>query len=226
MSTPGFVEIWSLDIPSIGEAAINFDVWAVNHTLIYRAGANNMAFHLNTIPRSETRLRDEGIIPLYACMRNISNTLKSSARELGVSVPDIPSAPEDWNDEASTDSQALATEIRPRLAEPVRASMDWIFGSRDRSPRLHWTSRVAVTSVALDLLTRAAIAIGGMMEGSGWEPYVAQMTSDELKWITGVIKEELLRIRAQPGSGWDEEEAKRVVTDQLGVMKEIMAIGT
>jgi len=228
MSTPGLVQIWSLNISSTEEAptALNADVWAVNTILICRAGVNNLASQLSVIPRSETRLRDEGIIPLYSFLRNITNTLKSSARELGVTVPDIPDAPEDWNEEASTNHTALAAQLSPRLAEPARASMDWIIGSRDRDPKLHWASRLAVTSLSLDMYTRALPAMGGVMGGSEWEPFMAQATGDELKGIARVINEEILRIRAQPGSGWDEEEAKRVVKEQLAYRKETIRVGT
>jgi len=227
MSTPGLVQIWSLDI-LIGEAptAVNFDVWAVNNILSLRAGANNLAFHLNSIPLSETRLRDEGIIPFYSFLRKIINTLKSSAHELGVTLPDIPNAPEDWNEEASTDSKALAAEIRPHLAEPIRPVVDWIFASRDRDPRLHWTSRMAVTSVVPDQLTRAVLAMRGTVGGSEWGSFVAQMASDELKGIAEVFNQEILRIRAQPGSGWDEEEAKKEVEFQFGNLKDLTKVGT
>lgn len=51
------------------------------------------------------------------------------------------------------------------------------------------------------------------------------MDSDELKGISRVINEELLRIRAQSGSGWDGEEAKRVVEVQFGNMRDMMRVG-
>ena len=221
------MQVWSLDIPSTGEAVTvtNFDVWAVNNILRLRAGSNYLVFHLSAIPTSETRLRDEGIIPLYSFWRELSSIIRSSARELGAAVPDIPEAPRDWNEEASTDSNALAAEILPHLAEPARQIVDWILSSRGRDPRLHWTSRLAVTSLVPGLILRAALAIGGT-EDSVLGPYVARATSDEFKRIAGVINEELLRIRAQPGSGWNEEEARRVVDGQFGNLKGMTKAGT
>ena len=47
-----------------------------------------------------------------------------------------------------------------------------------------------------------------MIGGSEWGPFAVQMSSIELDGMAGVRREELLIIRAQPGSGWDEEEAK------------------
>ena len=215
-------------MPPAGEAptALNFGVWAVNHILLYRAGSNNLASQLNVIPRSETRLRDEGIIPFYSLLRDITSTLKSSARERGVTVPPIPDAPEDWKKEAATDYKALAAQFRPRLAEPAKATMDWILGSRDRDPKLHWASRVAVSSVSLNLFIEMMPAMGETMGGGEWDSFVAQVTSNEFRRTAGIINEEILRIRAQPESGWDEEEAKRVVKEQLGYRKKTMKVGT
>ena len=228
MSTPGLLQVWSLDTSSDRESAkdVDFGVWAANSILRYRAGANNLAFLLNITPHSETRLRDEGIIPFYHLTRNITSTLKASARELGVTVPDIPNPPEDWNKEASTDSKALAAEILPLLAEPVRPIVEWMFTSRDRNPGLHWTSRLAVSSVVPELLTRTVLAMDGTVGGSEWASFVAQVTGKEFKEISRVVNEELLRIRAQPGSGWNEEEARRVVEGQLANLQGMMNIGT
>ena len=142
-----------------------------------------------------------------------------------MAVPDIPDVPEDWNEEASVDSKALAAEIRPRLAESVRPVVDWIFGSRDRNPGVHWTSRVAVSSVAPYLLVRGVVAVGGIVGGSKWESFMAQVTGNKFEEIAGVINEEVLRIRAQPGSGWNEEEARRVVTQQFGNLKDMLKVG-
>ena len=159
-------------------------------------------------------------------MRNITNALKSTARELGVTVPDIPDASDDWSEEASADYKALAAQFRPHLAEPARATMDWIFGSRDRDPKLHWAVRLAIAPVTIDVYTRALLAMGEIMGGSEWGPLKALMASEELKGFSLVINEEILRIRAQPGSGWDEEEAKRIVKEQLGMRKEAVKVGT
>ena len=85
---------------------------------------------------------------------------------------------------------------------------------------------MAALSVLLDLTIGMAPAMGGMMGGSEWGPFVAQMSSNELDGMAGIIREEILRIRAQPGSGWDEEEAKSLVHEYLGQMAAMMALGT
>ena len=68
--------------------------------------------------------------------------------------------------------------------------------------------------------------MGRITEGSEWGPYTVLLASDGLKRIAGVINEETLRIRAQPGSGWDEEEAKRLVTEHLGNTTGLITVGT
>ena len=228
MSTPGLAQIWSLDMAPPVEASLppNFDIWVANFVLIYRVGGTVLATELDNIPDSETRLRDEGVVPFYSLVRDIFNTLKSSAHERGVAIPAFPDPPADWREELSTDYKALAAQFRPHLVEPARVMVDSAFGVWERDPKPHWTSRVAVDSVSLETFVRMAPAMGGMMGGSEWGSYTALLASDELKRVAAVINEEILRIRAQPGSGWDEEEAKRLVMEHLETTKGIMAVGT
>ena len=227
MSAPGLIQVWSLDIPEDAPAAMNVDTWVANQIALVRVVASAMASQLSIIPPSETRLRDEGILPLYSLFHNTFITLSSIAHKRGVTIPDIPNAPEDWNEEASTDMKALSAQLRPHLVEPVRAIIDWTLGLRERNPELHWASRVAITSVSLELYIGMILAVStsGMIDGSEWRPLVAQTTGDSVKGIARIIHEELLRIRAQPGSGWNEEEAKGVVQEQLGNKKELSTVG-
>ena len=206
--------------------APNYDIWVANQILLHRIASNTLAYELNSIPHSETRLRDEGVIPFYSFVRKVTGILESSAHERGVTIPAIPDTPKDWSEDVATDYKALAAQLRPHLVEPAKVVLDWSCGLRVRDPEPHWASVVAINSVTLDLYIGAAPAMGGMMEGSEWGPFIAQMASDELKWIAEVIGEETLRVRAQPGSGWNEEEAKRLVKEQLENMKGLLALGT
>ena len=221
MSTQGLIQIWGLDKSPSGEKppAPSIDTWIVNTIILNRARANSLASLLNAIPSSETRLRDEGIVPFYSLLRNLANNLKSSARERGLAVPAVPDTPEAWGEEASTDPKALAAQLRPQLAEPARVALDWNFGLRDRNPRPHWSSEAAANSVSLDLFLRVAPA----MAATEWGPFIAQTTNDEIKGVAAVISEEILKVRAQPGSGWGEEEAKGLVFEYLGSMREAMS---
>ena len=65
---------------------------------------------------------------------------------------------------------------------------------RERVPEPDWTSPVAALSVLLDLAIGMAPEMGGMMGGSEWG-------SNELDEMAGAMRKEILRIRAQPGSG-------------------------
>ena len=70
-------------------------------------------------------------------------------------------------------------------------------------------------------------AMDEMMGGSEWKPFVAQMVSDEPKRVAKFLNEGLLRIRARPGSGWDEEgEARRLAKEHMEDMKRILVTGT
>ena len=228
MSTPGLAQIWSLGASSPPELprALNFDVWAANQIPLCRVGANALAHQLTVIPDSETRLREEGIIPYYNFTCNLGNVIKSSAHPRGLAAAAIPDAPAVWSEDVSTDHKALAAQFHPHLAGPAQAVMGWHFGLRERDPEPHWTSVVAGYSVVLDMFVAMMPAVSGVMTGSEWAPFVAQMTSDDLKGITNVIREEILRIRAQPGSGWNEEEAKALVQEQLGLAAGMMTVGT
>ena len=206
--------------------ALNFDVWAANQVPLYRLGTNSLAYELTVIPRSETRLREEGIIPYYSFVRNLGNAVKSSAHARGVTIVATPDAPADWSEDTSLDHKALAAHIRPHLAEPAQALLDWTLGLRARVPEPHWTSVVGVYSVLLDLFLGMTPAMGGVMGGSEWAPFMALMTSDEPKGLAEVLREEVLRIRAQPGSGWNEEEAKTLVMEHAGLMVGMMTVGT
>ena len=72
--------------------------------------------------------------------------------------------------------------------------MDWTLGLREGVPEPDWTSSVAALSVLLDLTIGMAPAMGGMMGGSEWG-------RNELDEMAGAMREEILRTRAQPGSG-------------------------
>ena len=228
MSTPGLSQIWSLSVPSTGDLprAPKFDIWIAQAPLLIRAVANDVAVQLNAIPSSETRLRSEGMAPLYSFVRKFIDTLKSSAREQGVTVPAFPDAPEDWSEEASSDYKALAALLRPHMTEPLRAAMDRNFGLRDRDPKLHWASAPAARSVASDLFIPLMVQMDGVLVGTEWGPVKDMVTSDEFKWIAKVMSEELLRIRAQPGSGWNEEEAKEVTKGELMLATGFIEAGT
>ena len=217
MSTPGLSQIWSLNVPLTGELprAPKFDIWVVNAIFYARAVANGVAAQLDAIPGSETRLRNEGIVPFYSFLRKALDTLTSSAHEQGVTVPPFPDALADWSEEASTDYKALAALLRPHMTEPVMAAMDRDFGLRDRDPKLHWASAPAAYFVAIDLFIPLMAQMDGVLVGNEWGPFKAMTTGDEFKWIAKVMGEELLRIRAQPGSGWNEEEAKEMAKGQL-----------
>ena len=53
------------------------------------------------------------------------------------------------------------------------------------------------------------------------------MGNDEPKGVSKCPSEGLLRIRAQPGSGWDEEEeARRLTEEHLDNLKRVLVIGT
>ena len=185
-----------------------------------------MASQANATPRSETRFRGEGIAPYYSWVRDLIETVKSSAHERGVALPAIPDTPADWREEAATDYKSLAAQFYPHLMEPARASVDWYIGLLDRDPKPHWASEVAPFSVAIDLFLQMVPAMDGMMGGSEWKPFVAQMVNDEPKRVAKVLNEGLLRIRAQPGSGWDEEEARRLTEEHMENLKRILVIGT
>ena len=210
MSTPGLSQIWSLSMPLTGGSpqAPKFDIWVGNAILFARVLSNNVAFQLNAIPGSETRLRDEGIVPHYSFLRKLIDTLKSSARGQGVTVPAFPDAPADWSEDVSTDSKALAALLRPHMLESARAAMDQLLGLRDRDPKLHWALAPVGICVGADLFTSLMVQMDGVLGGSEWGPFKARVTCDETKWFARVMGEEILRIRAQPGSRRDEEEAK------------------
>ena len=228
MSTLGLSQIWSLSAPLTGEQpqAPKFDIWVVSAISLNRAVANCMAVQLNTIPSSETRLRDEGAEPFYSFIRKIIETLKAGARERGVAVPAFPDAPADWREELSTDYKSLAALLRPHMTEPIRAAMDWNLSLRDRDPKPHWASAPAMNSVAIDIFIPLMEKMGGALGGSEWTPFKAIMTCDEIKWIARVLGEELVRIRAQPGSGWDEKEAKEMAKGQLASVAGYLGAGT
>ena len=228
MSTPGLTQTWSLSVPLTGglPQAPKFDIWVVNAILLTRAFSNSVAFQLNAIPGSETRLRDEGIVPYYSFLRQLIEDLESSARDKGVTVPAFPAAPEDWSEDVSTDSKALAALLRPHMLESVRAAMDQILGLRDLDPKLHWASAPAANSVALESCIPLVAEMDGVLKGSEWGPFKATMTCDETKWVARVMGEELLRIRTQPGSGWNEEEAKGIAKGQSTSLAAYLTAGT
>ena len=74
MSTPGLLQIWSLNVPLAGglPQGPKFDIWVVNAILFTRAISNAVAVQLNAIPDSQTRLRDEGIGPQYSLHASLS----------------------------------------------------------------------------------------------------------------------------------------------------------
>ena len=228
MSTPGLLQIWSLNVPLAGglPQAPKFDIWVVNAILFTRAISNAVAVQLNAIPDSQTRLRDEGIGPQYSFARKLIAALESSARDQGVAVPAFPAAPADWSEDVSTDPKALAALLRPHMVEPIRVAMGQILGLRDLVPKIHWASAPAANSVALDSCISLVAEMDGVLKGSEWGPFKARITCDETKWFVRVMGEELLRIRAQPGSGWDEKEANEITKGQMACLAAYMTAGT
>ena len=202
-----------------------FDVWVVNAILLTRVLSNSAAFQLNAVPGSETRLRDEGMVPHYFFLRKLIDALESSAHDQGVTVPAFPAAPADWSADVSTDSKALAAQLRPHMVESVRVAMDQILGFRDIEPKLHWASAPAGNYTAVDNCMSLVAEMDGVLKGSEWGPFKARITCDETKWFARVMGEELLRIRAQPGSGWDEEEANEIAKGQMTSLAAYMTAG-
>ena len=228
MSTPGLSQIWSLSVPLTGglPQAPKFDIWVVNATLLTRAFSNSVVVQINAIPDSQIRFRDEGIVPYYSYIRKLIDALESSARDHGVTVPAFPAAPADWREDVSTDPKALAAQLRPHMLESVRAAMDQLLGLRDLDPKLHWASALAANCVALDGCISLVTEMDGVLKGSEWGPFKARVTCDETKWIAKVMGEELLRIRAQPGSGWNEEEANEIAKGHFTSLATYLKAGT
>ena len=228
MSTQRLPQIWSLSVPLTGglPQVPKFEIWVVNAILLTRVISNTMAIQIGGIPGSETRLRDEGLVPYYSFLRKLIDALESSARDQGVIVPAFPDAPANWSEDVSTDPQALAALLRPHMVESVSAAMDRLLGLRDLDPKPHWASVPAAGSVIVDSSISLVAEMDGVLKGSEWGPFKAIITGDELKWIGRVMGEELLRIRAQPGSGWKEEEAKEITREQLKGAAAYMTAGT
>lgn len=241
MSTSTLPQIWSLDISANANAApylahisaptpapSNFDVFFLNNLLLNRWGAHYLSALLVIIPTSETRLRNDGIVTMYNCVRDLISIFKDLAHKRQITVPPFPEIPADWKEEAAIDYKTLHAALLPHVVKPVKGYIEYATELITTEGKYHWTSLVAPLSVSADAYLDTMETANGLVGTIGDKtlaPYTEAVTGKELVESARAMREEIMRIRSRAeDTGWREEEAKGITVEHLRNMKEFFAI--
>lgn len=235
--------IWSLaalpggDIttsPATTAPAPSLDYMLLNDILFTRLHLHHIPKLILLVPPSETRLLNEGLIPMYASVRSFLDVTKEIARKRGITVPPLSDIPEDYREEAASDSKLLKEQLSPYMVVQTKNYAEALEAS-ETDGKQHWTSCVAPFSVSVSVYIESLTATKGLVKESGTKvpatymeailvdeslaQYSELIASEEMLQPVRVLGEELLRIRSEGSeTGWREEEAKANTVARLALI--------
>lgn len=202
------------------------DAYPIHEFLVNRWIAHYVAAVLSTVPSSETRLRNEALIPIYNQLRDLLTILQGALEERHISLPPVPAIQTDWSAEAAIDHEALREALSPRvdgwMKQYIQSSIATIADGGGGGN--HWSSSVANIAVLADTYLNPATRVAthhacteapAATDGSAAKyerlvKYTQRLTGGGgAGESTRVLMQETIRIRSVPGeSGWREDEAK------------------
>ncbi|PWW79471.1 hypothetical protein C7212DRAFT_341753 [Tuber magnatum] len=240
MAAPSLVTEWSLDTSFPGDgvrpSVLNSNspeklaAWGVTSTASCRWFIHFFAHLISRIPRSESRLRNEGFIPFYTGVCGAYAELTQIAQQNQIPLPPFPAPLPDYDREATDISKdSLAAAVIPQVASQIKGLMGTMGDLLRTDQGYHWGSLAAFIGVAADAYVNAVNATKESqptpMEHKA-APFVQRLTSENMLEACKVIREELVRCRAEAAqTGWKDDEARGLAQEFLEYFKEFPAIG-
>ncbi|KAG0125887.1 hypothetical protein HOY82DRAFT_615906 [Tuber indicum] len=240
MATPSLATEWSLDISFPGDSVrpsiltstspLELSRWAVNTYAASRWGLHFVANLINRIPASESRLRNEGLAAFYKSVCDINAGVSEIAQQKGISLPPFPALHYDIGEEASDVSkEALGIAVSSQVASSIKPLMDTIGTLMSAGDSYHWGSLVAFLGVAADAYVSAPNATKVSQSTPGEHtvaPFVRAITSENMLEASKVMREELVRCRAEASqTGWRDDEARNLAREFLKYFKHFPSVG-
>lgn len=205
-------------LTSTGPAPEAFPTWFVSHICMNRFAAYYLAKLLESIPASETRLRNEGITGMFNVVRGIHIAFTGIAHSRGLTIPEFADIPAETENEAKTDYEAMLVVVKAHATDELIQYVEHSAGKL-HGGKCHWASLVAPVSVSTDRFLESTMTdvVPVATEGADWKP----ATEDHMVAPAKVMREELLRIRGEV-PGWREDEARDFTAAHLKLMGDIL----
>jgi len=229
MATPSLAAAWSLDTtfpagddvrPAILTSTSSSELapWAVTVHCCSRWGLHYLSHLINSIPSTEARLCNEGLIPLYKTLYDINAGTVEIAQQNQISLPSFPATFPDYKREASDiDKDTLGATLLPQVALPIKPLLDTMGDLMPRDRSYHWGSLAAFIGVSADAYFSAAKATKESKSMPGERtiaPVIQVLTSENAFEACKVIMEELVRCREEASrTGWKDDEARGLVQE-------------
>jgi len=191
----------------------------------HRVGTHFISIIITLVPTSETRLLNEGLIPLYQGFIAVEKAFKKIAQEHNIPLNQCPPIHPDYRTESQIDSKTLESVLTGQPAQAMTDLMEKaISGARDG--KYHWSSLVACLCIPSELfITQTAIA-----NSSGTSQPHSLLTntiaSESQQYACKVTIEELARLKnGAPETGWREDEAASLVEEYFRLAEELSSCG-
>ena len=187
----------------------------------HRLGMHAIAKAINSVPPSESRLRDQGLIPFYEGACDLADDLRTLARQHNLTLAPCESLCHDYLQECEVDEKALIGAVAPYIVPQQKGMLDFLSKLATGHQQLHWTSMVAFVGVSSEFFIKQATAGEGVTAPD--KPSDALLTPNaKMRAANKVIMEEVTRLRDQsPSSGWNEKEAQELTMGYLAMVPEV-----
>lgn len=228
---PKFPELYNIsESVTPFKSSINQDLtgWVNTTYACNRAGAHFIATLIKHIPTSETRLRDDGLIPFYKGTCGLGDSLVEMAQRNNITLAPCEKLRPDYLRECEIDERTLTTELAPYVAPQMTGMLDLLGKLSVGIQQYHWTSLVAFLGVSSEAFINQAAAKKGVttLDNHSHAPFIRAISSETMLAASKVIIEELARLRDQaPSSGWREEEAQELAVEHLKMVAKHQSVG-
>lgn len=187
-----------------------------------------MSVIISTVPTSEVRLLNEGLIPLYQGFRGVKESLETIAEQHNITLPQCPPIDSDYRVESQINRPVLHSALTAELAPPPKAMADMMdkVATGAGANKYHWSSLVACLCVPSDsVITQTARAISSATT-TPHSLFTNALGSTKMLSACKVIMEELARLKnGASETGWREEEARGLVEEHFRIAEQLASIG-
>jgi len=199
--------------------------WVQSTYGTHRVGIHFISIMMTLVPTSETRLLNEGLIPLYQGFIAVEKALKKIAQEHNIPLNQCSPIHPDYRIESQIDSKTLESVLTGQPAQAMADLMEKaVSGTRDG--KYHWSSLVACLCIPSEsFITQTAIA-----NSSGTSQphslFTNTLASESQQNACKVTIEELARLKnGAPETGWREDEAASLVEEHFRIAEELASCG-
>lgn len=192
-----------------------------------RAGAHFIATLIKQVPRSEARLRDQGLIPFYDGTCDLSDALTTMASQHNITLAPCERLHRDYLQQCEIDERT-STTVRSFVAPQMQGMLDLLDKITTGVYQYHWTSLVAFMGVSSEAFINQAAARKTVtaLDNHSHAPFIQAIASEKMLAASKVIMEDLARLREQSSSsGWREQEAQELAVEHLKMIPKHESVG-